>query len=113
MGERPANKNIEQGSGDAPADQSKPDYLGHRQRLRERLVAGGAEPLADYELLEFLLFAAKPRGDQKPLAKALLRRFGNLPAVLAASTPSLLAIPGMGEASVATLKSVREAGLRV
>ncbi len=61
---------------------------GHRARLRQRLLTGGAEALADYEVLEFLLFAANPRGDTKPLAKALLARFGSLPAVLNAE-PSM------------------------
>ena len=92
---------------------AKPHYLGHRQRLRDRLLAAGAEALPDYELLEFLLFAAKPRGDQKPLAKELLKRFKSLGAVLAASPESLLAVPGMGEASLAVLKAVRAAGLRL
>ena len=91
----------------------KPDYLGHRQRLRERLLAGGTEGLPDYELLEFLLFSARPRTDMKPLAKALLKRFGSLAAVLSASPDSLAAFPGMGEASTAVLKAVREAGLRL
>lgn len=98
---------------DATSPKDQPHYLGHRQRLRERLLAGGTETLPEYELLEFLLFAAKPRGDMKPLAKALLARFGSLAAVLHASPESLLAVPGMGEASVALLKSVREAGLRL
>ncbi|MGE5201613.1 MAG: RadC family protein [Acidobacteriota bacterium] len=93
--------------------EAKPHYLGHRQRLRERMLAGGTEAVPDYELLEFLLFHAKPRGDMKPLAKDLLARFGGLGAVLSASADSLLAVPGMGEASVATLKAVREAGLRL
>ena len=97
----------------SPSAEAKPHYLGHRQRLRERLLAGGTEAMADYELLEFLLFAAKPRGDLKPLAKDLLRRFKSLAAVLSASPDSLLAVPGMGEASVAALKAVREAGLRL
>ncbi|HTS94899.1 MAG TPA: DNA repair protein RadC [Stellaceae bacterium] len=91
----------------------RPHYLGHRQRLRERVLAGGTEALPDYELLEFLLFPAKPRSDVKPLAKDLLQRFGTLAAVLSASAESLRAVPGMGEASVAALKAVREAGLRL
>ena len=94
-------------------DSGERHYLGHRRRLRERLLAGGAEPLADYELLEFLLFAGQPRGDLKPLAKALLQRFGSLPAVLAAEAEALLGVSGMGEASVAALKAVREAALRM
>jgi DNA repair protein RadC len=91
----------------------KPHYLGHRQRLRQRLIEGGAEALPDYELLEFLLFTAQPRQDMKPLAKDLLKRFGSLAAVLSAEPDSLLAVPGMGEASVAALKAVRAAGLRL
>ena len=50
---------------------------GHRARLRERLLNGGAEALADYEVLEYLLFGAQARGDTKPLAKELIARFGS------------------------------------
>jgi len=98
---------------DGSARAEKPDYLGHRQRLRQRLLEGGTEALPDYELLEFLLFSARPQGDTKPLAKALLKRFGSLGAVLSADVDSLLAVDGMGEASAATLKATREAGLRL
>src|SRR3546814_12546035 len=55
---------------------------GHRARLRERLLCGGAEALADYEVLEYLLFAGIRQGDTKPLAKSLLARFGSLAGVL-------------------------------
>ena len=63
------------------AETPPPHYLGHRQRLREKLVA---EPkaLADYELLELLLGQVLPRRDTKPLAKALMARFSTLRAVL-------------------------------
>ena len=53
----------------------QPHYLGHRKRLREKLLEGGADALPDYELLELLLFQAMPRGDVKPLAKELVHRF--------------------------------------
>ena len=43
-----------------------PDHAGHRGRLRERFLKGGADALADYELLELLLFQAMPRRDTKP-----------------------------------------------
>jgi DNA repair protein RadC len=99
-------------TGEAPAAPPA-HYLGHRERLRERLLAGGTEALPDYELLEFLLFAARPRGDVKPLAKALLTRFGSLAGVFGAEREALLAIDGMGEASVAALFAVREAGRRM
>jgi DNA repair protein RadC len=58
----------------------KSDSIGHRQRLRERFLRGGSDALADYELLELLLFSALPRRDVKPLAKALLAEFGSLSA---------------------------------
>ena len=97
----------------APAAAEKPDYLGHRERLRARFLAGGADALADYELLEFLLFAARPRGDTKPLAKALIRRFGGFAGVFGADREALMNEPGMGEASAAALLAVRAAALRI
>ena len=69
---------------------------GHRARLRQRLLAGGAEALADYKVLEYLLFASNPRGDTKPLAKALLARFGSLNAVFNAEPGALTQFAGMG-----------------
>ncbi len=90
-----------------------PHFLGHRQRLRQRLIAGGPDALPDYELLELLLFAGNPRGDTKPLAKDLIDRFGSFAEVLSAEIADLLLVPGLGEAGVAALKSVREAALRL
>ena len=92
---------------------SKPHYAGHRERLRERLLARGGGALSDYEIIEFLLFGARPRGDMKPLAKDLLKRFGSLSAVLSAPADKLAAVPGMGESSVAVMKIVQEAAQRL
>ncbi|MEO1193670.1 MAG: DNA repair protein RadC [Pseudomonadota bacterium] len=86
---------------------------GHRKRLRARVVEHGAEGLADYELLELLLFGAQPRGDTKPLAKRLLARFGSLSAVLTASPEDLHEEQGMGPVSSSLLKAVQEAGRRL
>ena len=93
------------------APQDKPHYLGHRQRLREKLLEKGPDSLADYELMELLLGQAIPRIDVKPLAKDLLRRFHSFAAVVAAEPAELLKVPGMGEAAVAALKTVRAAAL--
>jgi DNA repair protein RadC len=90
-----------------------PHFHGHRQRLRERLIAGGAENLPDYELMEVLLFAGNPRGDVKPLAKDLIERFGGFAEALSADPDDLLQVPGLGVAGTAALKSVREAALRL
>jgi DNA repair protein RadC len=89
----------------------KPHYLGHRQRLRKKLLDKGPEALADYELLELLLAQALPRIDVKPLAKNLLARFGSFAAALAAEPAELLKVKGMGESAVAALKTVRAAAL--
>jgi DNA repair protein RadC len=93
--------------------QEKPHYHGHRERLRQRLLDKGAGSLSDYEVVEFLLFGAKPRGDMKPLAKDLIARFGSLAGVLAAEPKELTKTPGMGDASVAALKIVAEAAMRL
>ena len=58
-------------------DASPPLHLGHRERLRERFTTGGADAMPDYELLEMVLFRAVARGDTKPIAKALISRFGS------------------------------------
>jgi DNA repair protein RadC len=60
----------------APAEDVQ-QYVGHRERVRARFAKGGGDALADYELLEPVLFRAIPRRDVKPLAKALLARFGS------------------------------------
>ena len=89
-----------------------PHYHGHRERLRQRLIAAGADNLPDYELLEVILFASNPRGDVKPLAKDLLGRFGGFGELLSAD-PEALAAAGLSLAGIAALKAVREAALRL
>lgn len=89
------------------------DGAGHRGRLRQRLLGGGDEALADYEVLEFLLFGASARGDTKPLAKALLARFGSLANVLNAEAGALRQVPGMGEAGVGAVKIAALAARRM
>ncbi len=86
-----------------PADKdSAPHYLGHRQRLRERLLHSGADALQDYELLEVLLFAAVPRRDVKPLAKKLLAEFKSLWALVNASANRLIQ-SGLSESAASVL----------
>ncbi len=81
------------------------DYrIGHRKRLRERFINGGVDALADYEIIEMMLFAAHPRGDVKPLARKLVKTFGSAGEVLSASTSQLQKIEGVGEAAVAAFK---------
>lgn len=94
-----------------PSDKSR-DTKGHRQRLRERFRKSGEDGLADYELLEFLLFSALPRRDTKPIAKALLQRFGSFSAALAAPRARLSEISGLSNVSIDALKAVHAAIVR-
>jgi len=86
---------------------------GHRSRLRTRFLAGGAEAVAEHELIEMVLFLALSRRDTKPIARALLARFGSYAAVISASVPDLLGVEGLGEAGVAALKIVQAAAQRL
>ncbi len=97
---------------DAPASDS-PHYHGHRARLRERFMQSDGAQFPDYELLELILFAAKPRGDVKPLAKALLKQCGSFAGVIHASEGTLLAVPGSGPAVVSTLKTIKASAERL
>ncbi|GJD33672.1 RadC family protein [Methylobacterium aerolatum] len=101
------------GAVQAPLPKEEPHYLGHRDRLREKFAEIGGEGLPDYEVLELLLFRAIPRRDVKPLAKALIRRFGSLAEVLAAEPARLREIEGIGPGVVSDLKLVEVAGRRL
>jgi DNA repair protein RadC len=81
-------------------------YHGHRDRLRERFRESGDRALADYELLELLLFSLIPRRDTKPIAKALLDRFGSLPEIFGAPVERLMEISGIGEIVATDLKLI-------
>lgn len=83
-------------------------YHGHRQRLRHRFQTAGSNACADYELLELLLFFAIPRGDVKPIAKALLNRFGNLEALVEADEKLIQEVPGVGP-TISHLLKVQQA----
>jgi DNA repair protein RadC len=93
--------------------QPEPHYIGHRDRLRTRFLAAGADALPDYELLELVLFAAIPRHDTKPLAKALIAEFGSFAEVIAASPARLREVDGVKDGVIAQLKIVQAAALRL
>ena len=81
-----------------------PHFLGHRERLKARFRDAGPDALPDYELLELILFQVLPRRDTKPIAKALLVRFGSFSEVLSAPEALLMEVGGVGE-SVCTTSS--------
>lgn len=88
--------------------QNKTELLkGHRERLRARLAR---EPLsvADYEVVELLLCLVVPRKDTKPLALELMRRFKNIRGVIDARPDELARVPGVGDASLALWRLLRE-----
>jgi DNA repair protein RadC len=89
-----------------------PHQHGHRQRLRARFLSAGAAALADYELMELVLFRAIPQRDVKPLAKALISRFGSFAEAIAAPVERLREVAGLGEAAIAELKIVEAAAAR-
>jgi DNA repair protein RadC len=93
-----------------PADVAGPAHGGHRERLRARAARGGLEALPDYEALELFLFRSIPQRDVKPLAKALIARFGSLAAVLAASSEELQSVK-VADARGRLLKAGRETAL--
>ncbi|MEQ9110249.1 MAG: DNA repair protein RadC [Rhodospirillaceae bacterium] len=92
---------------------SKVGYHGHRARLRARFLDAGPQALADYELLELLLFSALPRKDTKPIAKALIETFGSFADVITADSDKLLAVDGLGESAVVSLKAVQAGATRM
>jgi len=94
-------------------DAGKPHYLGHRERLRKRFRDAGADALPDYEMTELVLFRAMPRRDTKPLAKAILARFGTFAEAMSAPDELLKEVPGLGVAAITEIKLVRAAALRL
>lgn len=90
---------------------NQPHYSGHRDRLRAKFRENGAKALADYELLELVLFRGIPRRDVKPLAKNLITKFGSFSEVINAPVSELGRIKGMGESVITELKIVQAAAL--
>jgi DNA repair protein RadC len=90
-----------------------PHYHGHRERLRERFYSAGPDALSDYELLEMALFPALPRRDTKPLAKALLKKFGSFAEVVHAPEARLREVDGIKDASITQLKLLAAAASRI
>lgn len=113
MPRSPTDGFLDAGAGPSATSDDSPHYHGHRERLRARFADAGADALADYELLELTLFRAIPRRDVKPLAKALIRRFGSFAEVLSAEPDRLAEIEGVSAGVVADLKLIEAAGRRL
>ena len=97
----------------APVSPSPMSAEGHRARMRTRLLTAGSDSVADHELLEMVLFLALPRRDTKPIARALMTRFGSFANAVTAPLPDLRGIEGLGDAGAAALKTIQAAALRL
>ncbi|QXK91765.1 DNA repair protein RadC [Neoehrlichia mikurensis] len=91
----------------------KKHKMGHRKRLRERLLCGNGKGLLDYEVLELILCSSHTRKDMKPIAKRLIDHFGNFSKVFYADVNELKEVLGVGEISIAAIFCVREALNRI
>ncbi len=90
-----------------------PHYHGHRERLRDRFRDAGADALSDYELLEMVLFRALPRRDVKPIAKALIGKFGSFAETVHAPETLLKEISGLGDSAITEIKLIAATASRV
>jgi DNA repair protein RadC len=112
--EQPLPFDLDEAPGTLAVGGKQPSYIAdHRQRLRARFMAGGAGAVPEYELLELILFRAIPRRDVKPLAHALMARFGDFNRVITASEARLRDISGVGDAVITELKIVEAAAHRM
>jgi len=101
------------GTGSNQKDRRGKHFHDHRARLRSRFLGAGAQSVADYEMLELVLFRAIPRRDVKPLAKALIDRFGDFNGVISAPAARLAEVSGVGDAVICELKIVEAAAHRL
>jgi DNA repair protein RadC len=98
---------------DPPGFSEAPHYHGHRERLRDRFRDAGPDALSDYELLEMVLFRALPRRDVKPLAKALIAKFGSFAEVVHAPELRLKEVSGLGDSAITEIKLIAATASRV
>lgn len=85
---------------------------GHRARMRAAYLQGGGDAMPDHQLLELLLSISIPRKDVKPIAYALINRFGSLEQVFAAGAADLQQVPGVGEQTAVQILLVRDLNRR-
>jgi DNA repair protein RadC len=86
---------------------------GHRARLRDRFMKAGVDGVQDYELMEMILFRAIPRRDVKPLAKAIIEKFGGFAEALSAPVDRLMEVKGVSEAVATELKIVQASAIKL
>jgi len=93
------------------SEDKKPDYLGHRRRIKEKYEKSGIDGWLDYEVLELVLSYAIARKDTKPIAKELLSCFKTINGVLDADRKELLAIKGISRHTALFLKLLKDTAI--
>lgn len=88
----------------------KNTHAGHRERIRKRFLDSGQDGLFEHELLELLLFYARPVVNTNGIAHALTDEFGSLGKVMSADKESLTAVKGVGSGGAAFLKLMCDFG---
>ncbi|BAU22780.1 DNA repair protein RadC [Caldimicrobium thiodismutans] len=83
-------------------------YLGHRERLRKRLMQFGSEGLQEYEIVELLLTYVLPQKDVKPIAKELLNKFGSIKGIFDAKEEELKSVRYIKDKFITLIKLIRE-----
>lgn len=77
-------------------------HSGHRQRMLDRFL-NAPDSLADYELIEILLYPVLPRINTNEIAHRLLQTFGNLKRLFDASPEELMSVDGIGKSAAAQI----------
>ena len=93
------------------SEAKKPNYLGHRQRIKEKYEKSGIDGWLDYEVLELVLSYAIPRKDTKPIAKELLSRFKSINGVLDSDKKELQSIKEISGHTAFFLKLLKDVAI--
>ncbi len=83
-------------------------HKGHRNRVRERILAEGLVNFQPHEILEFLLYHTVPQHNTNPMAHRLINTFGSFRQVLEASPEDLMSKGGVSLNTAVFLSSLTD-----
>lgn len=81
-------------------------HEGHRKRLKDRFLKTGLDSFEPHEILELLLFYARPRIDTNEFAHELIKKFGTLSGVFDADIKDIANVKGVGENGAVLIKMI-------
>jgi len=90
---------------------SKPHYLDHRKRLRQRFLNQGIDSLQEYEIIELFLTFVIPQKDVKKQAKEIIEKFGSIKGFFEADENELREIKYFKEKAITLRKFIKEIAL--